>query len=169
MSPEGIATASGIDIDLVTEGRQEKYIVDDESGRKEDKVAEVQPVDAGRPLEGNIQSKVSDKRHEAKAHGKQIQRGHKEGLGDPLKEDLAKVDVAQEKRQFKKVERVLSADDKDESPRRKISHKDKRRAGSHSNSPFDKVLLMHVWCYLFVPILVFFIRYLMRGFGLKVS
>ena len=134
LNPEGIATASGIDISLDNEERQGKYVVNDESSKKE----EIQPLDA---VKHKNPARMSDKRHKAKVPGKQAE-------ADALKENEAKIGAAHEKKQFKKVERVLSAGEKDDSPRRRTSQKDKRKSGSHSSSPFEKVLHLLVWFYL---------------------
>jgi len=135
---EGIATASGIDIDLVNDERQGKYIVDDESGKSEEPVAKGSPAHAGKPIAESLPSKESGKRNEGKSHRKQSPPRHKDVSQGAHVEDASKADVHHEKNQLKKLERVSSVGDKDESPRRKASQKDRKKSGSHSNSPFDK-------------------------------
>ena len=135
VNPEAIATASGIDLDIVNDERQSKYVVEDQPGQKEEMVAEEQQARASKPIEKNKQSRSSDKKH-----GRTPDRSPrpKEASGDVAMEEQAKVKVAEQKKQLKKV---LSADDKDERLRKRTSQKNRKQSGSHSNSPFEKVFI----------------------------
>ena len=115
-------------------------MVDDESGKNEEPVAQDSPAHAGKPIAKSGPSKASGKRNERKSHRKQSPPRHAEVSQDAGIEDESKADVPHEKSQLKKLERVSSVGDKDESPRqRRASQKDRKKSGSHSNSPFDKV------------------------------
>lgn len=123
MNPEAIATASGIDIDMVNEERKDKYKIDDDIAKKQNIVDEERKGHGFSPVERD--RAIKEKKERAKK--------------EPGLEEHAKAKPSEEKKQLKKIERNLSADDKDEIHKKRSSQKNKKQPGAHSNSPFDKV------------------------------
>ena len=129
-NPAAIATASGIDLDIVNDDRKNDYVV---KGSEIDAKSHEQAEEEVRPVEKGI----SEQKPENALRGP-VSASHE-------REEAAQVRVKAEPRiekaQPKKIQRVLSADNKDEDQRKRRSHKGRKQSGSHPNSPFEKVYI----------------------------
>ncbi len=153
INPEAIATASGVDIDILNEDRKDKYIVKsseskDEKPNRHEKVAKkpskerrsrphadkdkvVQPTtEASQDSVTHKNSRqVSDLRQKSP---RDQHMSEKEAKDNEKRIPLEEREVQGEK----KLVRVKSSDSKDVEPVKRASRKSKK---SHGSSPFDKV------------------------------
>ncbi len=140
MNAQAIATASGVDIDIINEERKDKYIVETPNVQEEEKAKKklVKKVSKERRIKrpaeeiekdsGVVQSvEVSERLLQERDDSKQI----KEKGSEIVHDDAPRVE--------KKLTRVRSADSKDVKPVKRSSGKSRKQPASHSNSPFDRV------------------------------
>ncbi|XP_065058314.1 serine/threonine-protein kinase Nek4-like isoform X1 [Rhopilema esculentum] len=125
-NPAAIATASGIDLDIVNDDRKNDYVV---KGSENDAKSHEQ-FEEERPVE----KEISEKKPEKVQKGPTFPSHEREETA----QERVKAEPRGEKAQPKKIQRVLSADNKDEDQRKRRSHKGRKQSGSHSNSPFEK-------------------------------
>lgn len=139
VNPEGIATASGIDLDIVNEERKGKYLVNDDDCEKDENSADRRQGNVSRPSAEGDPPHLIQKRDEKGVQEKKISPLPRIEARKVAVEEQVKVDLSDEKRKAKKVERVLSADDKYDVQRKRPSQKNRKQYGARIDSPSDKV------------------------------
>lgn len=144
MNPEAIATASGIDLDIMNEDRKDKYVVPEDEEKRDEPVLSDPVVEELKPSHKGIGESPREQRRSSK-HSKSRERKRspvpKEKEPDTEPKERKEVGGKREEKKVErgKIERVRSADDKDERHGKRSSHKARKQSGAHSNSPFDNV------------------------------
>ena len=144
VNPEAIATASGIDLDIMNEDRKDIYVVAEDEEQRDEPVLSDPVVEKLKPSEKGIGQSPRDRRRSSKdSKARERKRSPVPREKEPDTEPKERKEMRgkqEEKKSVKgKIERVRSADEKDERHGKRSSHKARKQSGAHSNSPFDNV------------------------------
>lgn len=155
LNAEAIATASGIDLDIMNDERKDKYVVPEEDDQqqeekpKHEKVAKTGSKER-RKVRGSSEEGIAKRTDPEQSKHKEADKlkadklEARQGNDQPSisKDSKQKAEDASSRENNKKLEkkliRVRSADDQGEKLVKRSSGKNRKNSGAHSNSPFDK-------------------------------